>query len=142
MIEMKPCPFCGSEIKHVESWAKSFNPPRLYREWHHVLNNPEECVIRRAGAIVANATDDAESQQVVIKRWNTRPPSLVDREAVARIIEPDAFRSWQSLYDHNSVSEGADFAKRCADYFHGEKVNEALTKADAILSLVNPVSHP
>lgn len=68
-----PCPFCGSEIRHVESWAKSFNPPRLWHEWHHDDDN-DGCWIRaRAGGkIVGNATDNPADQERAIRRWNTR----------------------------------------------------------------------
>jgi hypothetical protein len=71
--ELKPCPFCGSEIKHVESWAKSFTPPRLYHEWHHEQDNPESCPVRRhVGKIVASASDDIGMQNDAVCRWNTR----------------------------------------------------------------------
>ena len=73
MMDLLPCPFCGSEIKHVESWARSFNPPRLWHEWHHVTDNEEVCPVRRhIGKIVASANDDAERQADVICRWNNR----------------------------------------------------------------------
>jgi hypothetical protein len=71
--ELKRCPFCGSEIRHVESLAKSFDPPRLYHEWHHVLDNADDCPIRRhVGLIVASATDDEKMQGEAVRRWNTR----------------------------------------------------------------------
>jgi hypothetical protein len=72
-LELAPCPFCGSEIKHVESWARSFDPPRLYHEWHHVADNEDICPARRhIGKIVAAATDNIGEQKRVIDRWNTR----------------------------------------------------------------------
>lgn len=72
-LALKPCPFCGSEIKHVESWARSFDPPRLYHEWHHVTDNEDSCPIRaHIGKIVTSATDDVEMQEMRIARWNTR----------------------------------------------------------------------
>jgi hypothetical protein len=53
----------------------------------------------------------------------TRPPSLVDREAVARIVNPGAFEPrYIEMYPDRSTLEGF----------------EAYQKADAILSLVNP----
>lgn len=65
-----PCPFCGSEIRHVESWAKSFDPPRLYHEWHHVDDDGDCQIVGRYGRIVASATDDPEMQERTILRWN------------------------------------------------------------------------
>jgi hypothetical protein len=57
------------------------------------------------------------------------------REEVAGIIDPRAFQSWQGLYDYClKDGENADFAKRCADAFHGEAINEALAKADIIFA--------
>ncbi len=68
---LKPCPFCGSKIKHVESWAKSFDPPRLYHEWHHVEN--ENCWIRNnRGLIVANSNEKPNSIQYAVETWNAR----------------------------------------------------------------------
>jgi hypothetical protein len=66
-----PCPFCGSKIRHVESWAKSFDPPRLYHEWHHD-ETPCQIHYPQGGTMIANATDDPEMQARVIKEWNTR----------------------------------------------------------------------
>lgn len=63
------CPFCGSEIRHVESWAGSFDPPRLYHEWQHVDQN-DDCWICRRGSVVGSASDDADEQARVIRRWN------------------------------------------------------------------------
>lgn len=75
--KLKPCPFCGSQIKHVESWAKSFNPPRLWHEWHHDDDNLE-CPVRRSiGKIVCNATDDVITQANVVRRWNARSVTIV-----------------------------------------------------------------
>jgi hypothetical protein len=68
---MRPCPFCGSEILHVESLAKSFDPPRVYHEWHHI-DDDAECPIWRFGRIVAYADDDPEQQLRVLHRWNKR----------------------------------------------------------------------
>lgn len=91
---LKPCPFCGSEIKHVESWARSFDPPRLYHEWHHVADNEDSCPIRaHIGKIVTSATDDVEMQETRISRWNTRiqapaapPVSEGVREAIKNAV--------------------------------------------------------
>lgn len=58
-----------------------------------------------------------------------------DREEIARIINPDAFELWQAQFDYSSKSEGVEFARRCADYYHQKDCDEARLKADAILSL-------
>lgn len=65
------CPFCGSEIRHVESLARSFDPPRVYHEWHHI-DDDETCFIRKRGKMVASATDDGKQQESVIRSWNKR----------------------------------------------------------------------
>ena len=73
-VDMKPalpCQFCGSEIRHIGSWALSFNPPRLWHEWHHVDDNREVChLLAYNGKIVFSATDDVEIQNYRIERWN------------------------------------------------------------------------
>jgi len=68
-------------------------------------------------------------------------PPQVDREAVARIIEPHAFKMWHGQY-HHCIKNGddEDFAKRCADSSYKAECDEALTKADAILSLLAPTA--
>jgi hypothetical protein len=67
-----PCPFCGSEIKHIESWAKSFDPPRLYHEWHHIDDNKDCWIVFSRGKIVGSADETGEAQQAQLDRWNSR----------------------------------------------------------------------
>jgi hypothetical protein len=67
-----PCPFCGSEILHVESWARSFDPPRPYHEWQHVDDDVNACWIRRNRKIVGSASDDPNEQEHAIRLWNRR----------------------------------------------------------------------
>lgn len=80
--DLLPCPFCGSKIRHVDSWAKSFNPARLYHEWHH---DETFCQIhpQGRGTMVADATDDPEMQARAIERWNTRSGTTPDVRADA-----------------------------------------------------------
>ena len=68
-LNVLPCPFCGSEMKHIETWAKSFKPPRLYHEWHHV--EATDCPMRDHGGL-HKATDDPKDQQWVVRRLNQR----------------------------------------------------------------------
>lgn len=66
-----PCPFCGSEIRHIESLARSFDPPRIYHEWQHIEDS-DACWIGRQRKIVGSAGDDPKEQERVIRRWNNR----------------------------------------------------------------------
>ena len=70
-LDVLPCPFCGNQLKHIGSWAKSFDPPRLYHEW---LHPPVVCQINFHGGEVPilSATDNADMQIAVLERWNTR----------------------------------------------------------------------
>jgi len=65
-------------------------------------------------------------------------PDPAQREAVARIVDPLPFKSWQALYDY-CLSEGdaKDSAKDAADGFHLASMEEARSKADAILALLS-----
>lgn len=67
---LNPCPFCGSKIKHVESLAKSFDPPRLYHEWHHV--EKDNCWIGNWKSIVASSDEKPNSIQYAVETWNAR----------------------------------------------------------------------
>ena len=59
------------------------------------------------------------------------------RNAVARIIDPRAFREWDSLYSLGLfLGDDDQEARRCADRCHGPDCNSALDKADAILSFI------
>lgn len=73
MTAFLPCPFCGSEIKHIESWARSFDPPRLYHEWHHVEEDNNCWILYSKGKIVASANDLKTEQRAAVLRWNRRP---------------------------------------------------------------------
>ena len=52
--EIKPCPFCGSDI--IETWYKREN-----RRWHVFC-----------GECLADGPADGKSEQDAIKSWNTR----------------------------------------------------------------------
>lgn len=64
--KLLPCPFCGGELRLIESWARSFHPPRLYREVHH---DNEHCPISKRIVCTAPNTDSLED---FVKVWNTR----------------------------------------------------------------------
>jgi hypothetical protein len=96
--QLKPCPFCGSPIDHVESLAKSFDPPRLYHEWHHRDDN---CWL--TDKIVAISNDKEENQIRVMARWNQRtyggwistakqmpPPRGLQMKPLPKIPDDDA----------------------------------------------------
>lgn len=68
MTELKPCPFCEQNLELVESWAKSFDPPRLYREYHH--RAPVDCVLGKRDWIFPDTAEDA--RQKFVAAWNTR----------------------------------------------------------------------
>lgn len=70
--QILPCPFCGSEIRHITSLAKSFDPPRLYHEWHHVERDNDCLISRYCSKIVCEATDDVEQQRRAVARLNRR----------------------------------------------------------------------
>lgn len=69
---MRPCPFCGSEVLHVESWARSFKPPRLYHEWHHLDQDVACWAFRNRGTIIESADETGDSQLAALTRWNAR----------------------------------------------------------------------
>lgn len=74
-----PCPFCGSPVTHVESLAKSFDPPRLWHEWHHELIN--DCWLFKArGHVLGGATDDVKMQAKFCEQWNRRADHAAPQE--------------------------------------------------------------
>lgn len=83
-----PCPFCGSPVKHIESIARSFNPNRVYHEWHHEFDN--DCLLRKKGKVLEYATDDEAMQARFCAAWNRRALSQSSTEAkelAGRLLE-------------------------------------------------------
>ncbi|MBO0358644.1 Lar family restriction alleviation protein [Hymenobacter sp. BT186] len=76
--ELLPCPFCGGELRWLDSWARSFNPPRKYLEIHH---DSEDCFIRKG--IIFSSDEKREKLPEFIRKWNTRAPSLERAEPVS-----------------------------------------------------------
>lgn len=66
------CPFCGSEIRHIESLAKSFNLPKVYHEWHHIDPGENCWIVHYRGRIVGSANDSPEMQLAALNLWNSR----------------------------------------------------------------------
>jgi hypothetical protein len=76
--------------------------------------------------------------------WSTaRPTPVGDREAVARIVDPIAFKCWQATYDYGlRIGDSESEALETAEWAHGKSRDEALAKADAILALLSPATSP
>lgn len=64
---LSDCPFCGAQLLHLESKATSFDPPRIYHEFHHPKNS---CPIFNGKHW--GFTDDLSQRQAFIAGWNTR----------------------------------------------------------------------
>jgi hypothetical protein len=63
------------------------------------------------------------------------------REAIARIINPLAFKSWQSLYDYGVRQRDTEAeARETADWAHKKDCDEALAKADQIIATLPPIN--
>lgn len=84
--ELKPCPYCGSSLNHVESLARSLDPPRVYHEYHHPKNG---CfmVTGNRHAIVANFTDDPTPRLQFIDTWNRRATPTLGPQTKAVLAE-------------------------------------------------------
>ena len=60
----------------------------------------------------------------------------ISREEIAKIVDPTAFKQWQSLHDHCvAAGDDADEARETADWAHKATCDVALEKADQILKL-------
>jgi hypothetical protein len=68
MTDLLPCPFCSQQLELVESQAKAFSPPKLYREYHH--RNEPECVLGKRAWMFSE--DEDKARQAWIEAWNTR----------------------------------------------------------------------
>lgn len=82
---LAPCPFCGEVLTKVESWAKSFQPARLYHEYHHPDNG---CIMvtDHPALFWAGPATDAPA---FIAAWNRRSDATITalREEVGRLRE-------------------------------------------------------
>ena len=76
---LKSCPFCGVGIKRIESWAKAFQPNRLFHEYHHIPES--ECFMRKSVVWSGEAGGDDEAQFVAA--WNAR----FDNDRTAMLVE-------------------------------------------------------
>lgn len=140
--ELKPCPFCGSSRARLifvegggglpaEAWVKcdSFTCDATG-------NRFQTARIYETEGIKADA----------ISAWNTRtPPGNAEdlREAVARIVDPIAFKSWQSLYEYcQNTGDTEEWSRHAADGFHKKSCDHALAKADAIIALLPSKNGP
>lgn len=81
--------------------------PRCGRMHRHLANNPPASI--------------------------SQPAQAVDREAIARVIDPEAFKQWDRETAHGRKAENG---KPWADVVWGAQCDAARTKADAILSLL------
>jgi hypothetical protein len=76
--KLLPCPWCQEDLDHVETWARSFDPPRAYHEYHH---RNTKCVM---GWKIWVFTPELEIERGgFIRAWNTRhtqnlPPAQGD----------------------------------------------------------------
>lgn len=155
-IGLKPCPCCGSEqvttapdrewgdtiwnvickacgcrvcrdLERTDLIAELREAAQTFREWFLDGKGPSfNCALPAF-------LDEA------IARLSTTPPPPVrgeDREMVARIINPVAFKSWAGLYDYG-VRKGdpEEEARSTADWAYKADCEAALAKADAILAL-------
>lgn len=68
-VTLRPCPFCGADIVHVESLARSFDPPRIYHEYWHPKS---ECFLGGDRRFLASFTDDLKPRLQFISTWNQR----------------------------------------------------------------------
>lgn len=70
-ITTKPCPFCGGVLAHIESVARSFDPPRIYHEFVHP-DVPCHYLPKKRWTF----TDDATARSEFVASWNMRSESL------------------------------------------------------------------
>ena len=124
-MELKCCPFCGGEAES--------DSQRGYRNIS--TGNPENAAAIYCTKCNADMTwcyrdtPEVERDQVMtllIEQWNTRASTAsLDREKVARIIDPAAF----SIPKHPAPDDAL---------WRGQARQTALAKADAILSTIAP----
>lgn len=135
--------FAAAEAALAEAAAvwRQFRQPRVDTAAGHKKANAME---REAQFRLANAALlwlwHVEERAA---RAEARPAPVVDREAVARIVDPIAFKCWQATYDYGRrIGDSELEALETAEWAHGKSRDEALAKADAILALLSPAVEP
>lgn len=102
------------------------------------LNGPHEWGYRDpvVGGFIA---DDAPFKAADAIEALSRAPMAEGLEAVARIIDPWAFKNWQNLYDYCLAhGDGDEGARATADHMHSEARAAAMLKARAAIAAINP----
>jgi hypothetical protein len=78
---LSPCPFCGCMLRHVETWARSFEPPRLYHGYQHENNG---CILSSKGWYF---DDKPDSRMAFITKWNARVSTPLADNGLASELE-------------------------------------------------------
>lgn len=136
-----PCPFCGGEAR-----LRTYETESL---WSH-----DQVTYTQVGCEECDyhiATEPGYEMEAP-ERWNTRTPpadlierltSGIDREAVARIIDPLSFIHHSALYEYCIAQGDAPCdAQKVADDTHKPDCDKALAKADAIIALIAAAPSP
>jgi hypothetical protein len=102
-------------------------------------SNDEQCEHDKYRWDDCIACYDAELAKVAERMRALSAPPAPTREAIARIVDPAAFKSWAMLYQYcKDVGDNDETAERHANDTHLPEVQRALAKADAILALSQP----
>jgi endogenous inhibitor of DNA gyrase (YacG/DUF329 family) len=140
VIEPMPCPFCRGE-----GVAMQITLPFWSVRCRQCLSGTGGWLTREKAIAAWNtrvAADRTSAEIAPVERLTTAGMPIGDREALARVIDPISFNSWQSMYDHClRQGDDAETARRYADGTYLPNMNRAREKADAILPLLERRDH-
>jgi len=136
-VELEPCPFCGgdAEMDTRQGYTNCFNG----RPETGIAIYCRDCGVQHM--ICRGDVPDVEPEHV-IELWNRRAHLSQgwkpDREAVARIIDAEAFDIDLEVFATARWGSATEGRVAVAQIMLAERQKAALVKADAILALPTP----
>lgn len=127
-----------SELTRLAQDEPVSSPPSTGGEGEALIMRVGERIADEVEKVAAGRQSNCEQAARDIVGWLHPSPEMgeISAEQIAKIVDPIAFKQWQSLHDHCvAAGDDAEEARKTADWAHKATCDVALEKADQILKL-------